>query len=214
MVDNGFVFPDDLDFWKIYDRISKDEDVSTWDLASLIYYFIESNYNNLNEEDRMNVDFKRLKSKLLNCISDFFNELYNMFGEKSKIKEECFYKWFKETGSVIVQKYDFEYSVLIFLKDILYFNLLDYCRVSKECDFTYVEGNGYLLNADVPLETVFILKESVHNYNIAVNNKIKDNDFEQIKYLMKCTKEFNTNISHSPDGLNKIKQDLLQINLI
>lgn len=39
MVDNGFVFPDDLDFWKIYDRISKDEDVSTWDLASLIYYF-------------------------------------------------------------------------------------------------------------------------------------------------------------------------------
>lgn len=61
MVDNGFVFPDDLDFWKIYDRISKDEDVSTWDLASLIYYLIESNYNNLNEEDRMNVDFKRLK---------------------------------------------------------------------------------------------------------------------------------------------------------
>lgn len=52
MVDNGFVFPDDLDFWKIYDRISKDEDVSTWDLASLIYYLIESNYNNLNEEDK------------------------------------------------------------------------------------------------------------------------------------------------------------------
>lgn len=72
MVDNGFVFPDDLDFWKIYDRISKDEDVSTWDLASLIYYLIESNYNNLNEEDRMtsSKDADEVERRL-------FNEKFN-----------------------------------------------------------------------------------------------------------------------------------------
>ena len=207
-MNNSFVFPDDSDFWEIYDKISRDENVTTYDLASLIYYLIEANYQNLDEECKINIDVKRLKVKLSNCINAFFNALYSIFEQKDKIKRATFDVWFKEYGSIIIKKYNFDYSVLIFLKDSLYYDLLIFCMIGKICDFTYINKCGYILNPDVPIERIFILKESVYNYRMNLDDKIE----KQIRYLVKATKDFNANVSR--DTLNKIKQDLFQINLL
>lgn len=207
-MNNSFAFPDNSDFWDIYDKISIDENISTYDLAALIYYLIDANYQSLDEEDKINIDVKRLKAKLLKCINEFFDSLYNTFEQKDKIKRDYFDIWFKEYGSIIIKKYNFDYSVLIFLKDSLYYDLLNFCMIGKICDFTYINKYGYVLNPDAPTERIFIFKENVYNYRMNLDIKIK----QQIRYLVKSTKEFNTNVSQ--DTLRRIRQDLFRINLL
>ena len=80
--------------------------------------------------------------------------------------------------------------------------------IGKICDFTYIDKYGYVLNPNVPTERIFILKENVYNYRMNLDIKIK----QQIRYLVKSTKEFNTNVPQ--DTLRRIRQDLFQINLL
>ena len=115
-MNNSFVFPDDSDFWEIYDKISIDENINTYDLASLIYYLIDANYQSLDEEDKINIDVKRLKAKLSKCINEFFDSLYSILEQKDKIKRDYFDIWFKEYGSIIIKKYNFDYSVFDIFK--------------------------------------------------------------------------------------------------
>nr|DAI69505.1 MAG TPA: hypothetical protein [Caudoviricetes sp.] len=173
-----FTFPDDEDFWEIFDRMSDDEDIGKSELEYLIFSLIKANYDNISDEEKQKIQFTRHKNKLIKCVSEFYNSLENIF-ENFEIKNNKYTRWFDKNGSSIIKSYDFNFNDLVFLKRKLYDQLIEKTQgsINGEDDFIFLNDGTALVKKDVPLSNLSLLEDNVMNYFNELKMEIRNQKF-------------------------------------
>ena len=159
-------------------KLDNNEEISFNDLEYLIWSIIKLKYENLNNDEKIELKKSIVENRMIHCIQKF-EQYFNKNYINGLIKESKYREWFKLEGSHIIDSYYFIDPVNRYLKKILFEQLFEHTEVSDggNKDFSEIGiddfGTRFCVNYGVSEDKISLAQDYVYEYMENVKENIK-----------------------------------------
>ena len=166
------------EFWDLFFKLDNNEEISFNDLEYLIWSIIKLKYENLNNDEKIELKKSIVENRMIHCIQKF-EQYFNKNYINGLIKEIKYREWFKLEGSHIIDSYYFIDPVNRYLKKILFEQLFEHTEVSDggNKDFSEIGiddfGTRFCVNYGVSEDKISLAQDYVYEYMENVKENIK-----------------------------------------